>query len=178
MKSILFFVPHPVESADYRYRTAQFIPLLESAGYHCEIWPFSTSRLYSSLAAGGSLPVKISETLFCATRRLLQIPRVSAFDLIVINREVFPFFTPAMEGVVMRCNPRVIYSFDDAVYTGHQDVSRLQHKWLYRLKYGSGINKVLRNSVHVIAGNRILADYAERFNSQVSTIPTVVDCTQ
>lgn len=178
MKSILFLVPHPVQSADYRYRTAQFIPALESAGYHCQIWPFSTSRLYSFLSEGGSLPAKISETLFCAARRLLQMPRVSAFDLVVINREVFPFFTPAMESLVMRYNPRVVYSFDDAVYVGHQDVSRLRHRWLYRFKYGSGINKVLRNSVHVIAGNRILADYARSFNSRVSTIPTVVDCTQ
>jgi hypothetical protein len=40
------------------------------------------------------------------------------------------------------------------------------------------VNEILKRAVHIIAGNRILADYARRFNSAVTVIPTVVDCSR
>jgi len=114
--------------------------------------------------------------LFCTGRRIAKILTVSKFDLVVINREVYPFFAPLFEKMVLRQNLKVIFSFDDALYAGHEDVSHFNHGWLYKLKYGRGVNEVLRRSFHVIAGNRLLADYALQFNPQVSVVPTVVDC--
>jgi glycosyltransferase involved in cell wall biosynthesis len=72
--------------------------------------------------------------------------------------------------------PSAIFSFDDAMYAGHDDVSRLNHPRLYSWKYGSGYDEVIRRSSHVLVGNRILAEYARKLNSNVSVIPTVVDC--
>ena len=109
---------------------------------------------------------------------MTRLAYLQQFDLIVIHREVFPFFTPTVEKWVLKRSPRVIFSFDDAIHTGHHEVGDLNHPLLYRFKYGSGINEVLRRSLHVIAGNRILADYAKQFNSNVTIIPTVVDCSQ
>jgi glycosyltransferase involved in cell wall biosynthesis len=103
------------------------------------------------------------------------VSSVAGYDLVVIHREAFPFFTPAMEKMVFARNRRVVYSFDDAVYAGHQDTSTLNHRLLYRIKYGPGINEVLRRSMHVIAGSEVLAAHARQFNSRVSVIPTVID---
>ena len=176
MKSILFLVPHPIDCSDYRYRAQQFVPYLERAGYRCAIRPFSTSRLYSALQSKGQLATKVLHMLFCTMRRTLEISGLSRFDLVVINREVFPFFTPWAEKWVLRLNPRIVFGFDDAIHVGHHDVSQFNHAWLYRFKYGNGVDEVLRRSLHVIAGNRLLAGYAQRFNSNVSIVPTVVDC--
>ena len=176
MRRILFLVPHPVEDAGYRYRVQQFIPYLDRAGYECTIWPFSTEQLFRALRSKGQLGTKVLHTMYCSARRLIRLADLSPFDLIVIHREVFPFLTPALEKWVMQRHRKVVFSFDDAIYVGHKHVSNLNHPILYRFKYGHGVDEVLRRTEHVIAGNRILADYARQFNSRVSVIPTVVDC--
>ena len=178
MSQILFFVPHPIEDAGYRYRVQQFVPFLEAAGHHCTIWPFSTSALYAALRVPGNFRKKIRHTLYCSARRVAQVTKLSRFDLIFIQREVFPFLTPILESWVLFRHPRVVFALDDAIYAGQPHTAELNHPFLYKLKYGHGIEKVMRHSAHVIAGNRILAEYARDFNSQVSIIPTVVDCDQ
>lgn len=70
----------------------------------------------------------------------------------------------------------VIFMFDDAIYAQRDDPSNLNHPTLYKFKYGRGLGEVFQNSLHVIAGNRILAEHARRFTSRVTVIPTVVDC--
>lgn len=176
MSKILFFVPHPEEDAGYRYRVQQFIPYLNDAGFSCVVWPFSTRYLYSSLRHPGEMPRKMIHTAYCTMRRFVQILKSVQFDVVVIQREVFPFFAPLLESIVLLRHPRVVFSFDDAIYAGHSDVSDLNHPVLYRLKYTRGIDHVICESRHVVAGNRILADYARKLNSNVSVIPTVVDC--
>jgi glycosyltransferase involved in cell wall biosynthesis len=175
VKSVLFLVPHPVESSDYRYRVQQFIPYLERSGYRCTVRPFSTRRLFFALQSKRQLITKMAHAAYCSVRRIVEMTDLSAFDIAVIHREVFPFFTPTLEKWVLR-HPRVIFSFDDAVHVGHHDVSHLSHPLLYRLKYGAGIGEVIRRSAHVIAGNRLLADYARKLNSDVTVIPSVVNC--
>jgi glycosyltransferase involved in cell wall biosynthesis len=175
-KKVLFFCAHPEADAGNRYRIRQYLPYLEKAAFQCTVWPFSSARLFQSLGQPGHRISKVVHTLGCAARRLIQIPVAGRFDLVVIHREVFPFFMPLFESLVLHRNPRVLFSFDDAIYTNHEDLSRLPHPLLYRLKYGGSIEKVLRGCVHVIAGNRILAEYASRYNSNVSIFPTVVDC--
>ncbi len=178
MSQILFFVPHPVEDAGYRYRIRQFVPFLEAAGHQCTIWPFSTSTLYAALRRPGNFREKIPHTLYCTCRRVAQLAKLSRFDLIFIQREVFPFLTPIMESWVLFRHPRVVFALDDAIYAGQPHATALNHPVLYKLKYGHGVETVMRRSIHVVAGNRILAEYARNFNSQVSVLPTVVDCDQ
>ncbi|MGH9733890.1 MAG: glycosyltransferase family 4 protein [Candidatus Acidiferrales bacterium] len=72
-------------------------------------------------------------------------------------------------------NCRVAFDFDDAVHVGHRDTETIKYSWVYKLKYGPGINGALRRCLHVIAGNRTLAEHALRFNTNVTIIPTVVD---
>ena len=173
---ILFLMAHPIEDASCRYRVHQFVPAFERAGYDCVTSSFSTPELFRVLRSKGHLATKALHTLFCTVRRVLRLARLSSFDLIVIHRETFPFLTPLFERAVLMNHPRVIFSFDDAIHAGHDDVSVLNHPALYRLKYGRGVDEVLCRSTLVIAGNRVLADYARQFNERVSMIPTVIDC--
>jgi glycosyltransferase involved in cell wall biosynthesis len=176
MKRVLFLVAHPIEDAGCRYRVYQFLPYLENAGYECVVAPFSTASLFRALRRRGHFSSKILHTVYCSIRRFLQLAGVGQFDLVVIHREVFPFFTPALENAVLRRSRKVMFSFDDAIYAGHHDVDTLNHPFLYRLKYGRGVDEILGRCVHVVAGNRILGDYARRINPHVTVIPTVVDC--
>jgi glycosyltransferase involved in cell wall biosynthesis len=153
----------------------QFVPYLEAAGHHCTVRPFSTRTLFRTLHQRGNLLTKIAHTVYCSLRRLADVLRAGRYDLVVIHREAFPFFTPAVERLVFARNRNVVYSFDDAVYAGHGESSSLRHPLLYRLKYSSGVNEVIARSVHVMAGNEVLASHARQFNDAVSIFPTVVD---
>lgn len=176
MPKVLFLTAYPVDDASCRYRVHQFLPYLGQAGYECTVSSFCSPRLFRALKHSGQMRVKLFETLRCSVQRFLQIRDLARFDLAVIHREAFPFFAPRIESAVFSRHQRVIFSFDDAIYAGHPDVSTLNHPTLYRWKHGRKYDDVLRRSTHVIAGNRILAEYASQYNPRISVVPTTVDC--
>jgi glycosyltransferase involved in cell wall biosynthesis len=182
MPKILFLTAYPEEDASRRYRVHQFVPYLEKAGYECTIATFASKRLFKSLKLRGRLATKVVEILRSSARRMAILREAGGYDLVVIHREAFPFFAPVIENLVLRQAKRskrrtqVVFSFDDAIYAGHEDVSGLSHPLLYRWKHGRGYDEVIRGCDHVIAGNRILAKFASGLNPSVSVIPTVVDC--
>jgi glycosyltransferase involved in cell wall biosynthesis len=178
MRNLLFLVAYPVEDASCRYRINQFVPFLEQAGYRCTVSAFSTPQLFRAMRRKGHLGTKVLHTLYGSARRFRQISDLAKFDIVIIHREAFPFLTPLVEKWILQRHSKVIFSFDDAIYAGHHDVSSLNHPFLYRLKYGRGVDEVIRRSQHIIAGNRLLAEYALQFNPAATVIPTVVDCMQ
>jgi glycosyltransferase involved in cell wall biosynthesis len=177
MKRLLFLTPSPTESASERYRIYQFLPFLERAGFACTVRPFATRALHRAIQRE-KLASKFSLTPLCYVRRFFQLSNLSQYDAVVVHRGIFPFPWPALEKMIIRRHPKVIFDFDDAIHIGHQDIGTTKYPWIYKLKYGPGVNEMLRHSTHVIAGNRTLADHALQFNSQVSVIPTVVDLDQ
>lgn len=176
MPAVLFLTAYPIEDASCRYRVYQFLPYLEREGYRCEVAPFCSPDLFATLHQPGNFALKLSQALNFAAKRLIRLNSISRFDIIVIHREAFPFFAPVVENWVMRRHPRVIFSFDDAIYAGHERVVGFSHPRLYRWKHGRGYDEVIRRSTCVIAGNRILAEYARRLNPRISVVPTVVAC--
>lgn len=184
MTKVLFLTAYPEEDASCRYRVHQFVPFLEQAGYECTVSSFASEKLFALLRTRGHLRTKAIEVLWSSARRLAMLRHLDLYDIVVIHREAFPLFAPVIEKVVLRRakrsrrRTRVIFSFDDAIYAGHEEVSTLSHPLLYRWKHGRGYDDVIRGCHHVIAGNRILAEYAGRLNPSVTVIPTVVDCNQ
>jgi glycosyltransferase involved in cell wall biosynthesis len=173
-RKILFLVHHPIEDASSRYRIYQFIPQLEAEGFVCHVKPFTTTKLFRAIRQGGNLSIKLVHTLYATLRRALEVLHVASYDLVFIHREAFPFFSPLVEQAIMKRHPNVIFSFDDAVYVGH-DLKGMQYSWLYHFKYGSGVEKVIQEAKLVIAGSPVLADYANKLTDCVAIVPTVVD---
>ncbi|MBZ5540975.1 MAG: glycosyltransferase family 4 protein [Acidobacteriia bacterium] len=174
MKRLLFITPNPIESASERYRIYQFLPELERVGYACTVRPFASPKLFRAIQNERLAPKLLLTPLSCLLRAL-DLALIPRYDAVVIHREAFPFFCPVVEKMVQWRHSKVIFSFDDAIYIGHRDTQKEKYPWIYKLKYGSGVNEVLAKSARVIAGNQKLAGYARRFNSRVSVIPTVVD---
>jgi glycosyltransferase involved in cell wall biosynthesis len=171
---ILLIVHHPIEDASSRYRIYQFIPRLEAEGFTCHVRPFTTSRLFSSIRRREHLSVKLFHTAYASARRLRDVIAAGRYDLVIIHREAFPFFSPLVEKLILNVQAKVIYSFDDAVYVGH-DRSTMRYPLLYRFKYGSGVDDVMERASLVIAGSPLLAEYATKHTRNVAVMPTVVD---
>src|SRR6266404_4385707 len=174
MGKILFITPNPIESASERYRIYQFLPYLERAGFACTVRPFATERLYQAIQAENTLP-KLLLTPYCCLRRMLDLVVIPGYDVTVIQRGAFPFLWPALERIFTRRHGKVIFDVDDAIHIGHKNTDGAAYPWIYKLKYGPGINGTLRHFTHIVAGNKTLAEHALQFNSQVTIVPTVVD---
>ena len=170
-------MPNPIQSASERYRVYQFLPYLEQEGYACTVRPFAVKALHRAIQSERIGP-KLFYVPLCYARRMFELAAISKYDAIVVHRGVFPFPWPALEKRVLRSGPKVIFDFDDAIHVGHRDTVHAKYPWIYKFKYGPAINEILRDSFHVIAGNRTLAEHARRFNSNVSVIPTVIDINQ
>jgi len=168
----LILTNHPIEDGSNRYRIYQYLPELERVGVRCVVRPFTTPGLFRAMRRQRLHLGHCVIALFCVLRRIIDVYSLSRYDVVLIHREAFPFFTPYVEQMILSRHSRVVYSFDDAIYAGHQTPQR---GWLYRLKYGKGIDEVLRRAHLIIAGNGILAAHAEQHNQNVIIIPTTVD---
>lgn len=171
---ILFLTAYSIEAASDRYRIYQFLPSLEEAGFSCEVRPFATRALFRAIQSD-SMVGQLVHTPYSCVRRFLDLARLSQYDLVVINREAFPLLMPLVEKIVLRKHPRVVFNFDDAIHIGHRDTPHWQYSRIYRLKYGWGVDEVLRNATHILAGSEVLASYARTLNEKVTVMPTVVD---
>jgi len=105
-------------------------------------------------------------------RRFVSLFEFYKYDLIWIEKEIFPYFPAFAERVLFLCGKRYVVDYDDAIFHNYD----LSDNLLVRKFLGRKIDSVMRDSSCVIAGNSYLASRArEAGASCVELIPTVVD---
>ena len=92
--------------------------------------------------------VKVRHVIFfCTIRRMRDALEAGSRDLVVIHREACPFFAQfGVKLVMARCR-QVVHSFDDAVHVGYGNLCGLANSLLYKIKYGSGFNEMIRGGL-------------------------------
>ncbi len=173
-RRILFLMPHPLEGPSSRYRVYQYLPYLRDHGLDVEVRPFFSSRAASIIYERGTMATKIGATLLATLSRAADLMRAGRFDLVYVLREAFPFGPPFFEHTFKRLAGKMIFDFDDAIYTHSLAYSNP----LDRLRDWNKTGKVIRLSNHVVVGSEYLGEYAREFaasDNNVSIIPTVVD---
>lgn len=171
MKKLLVFTPYPNISADTRYRISQFIPILEDDGWHVNIRPFMDEPFFAMYNSQGKVTEKIIRTLIGFIKRLFQLHNVRKYDAVFIHKEIFPFGPPVFEKFIKLLCPRIIYDLDDAFWT-HPPQFRQIGK-IFRDPHK--IEKIVKLSNLVLAGNDYLATYVRKFNKNTILFPTVLD---
>ena len=175
--NVLFLASFPVEAACTRYRCAQYFDYLRQQGVGCELRPFLSSELFRTLYQRGSHVAKAIQLSLSALRRLRDIAAVSRFEAVFVQREATLFGPPFVEWFVTRIWKKpMVFDFDDAIFVPY--VSPTYGRFATLLKFPHKTATNIRLSRHVIAGNNYLADYAKRFNANVTIIPTVVDASR
>jgi glycosyltransferase involved in cell wall biosynthesis len=171
--NVLALSPIPEEGAGCRFRIAQFIPYLESAGINVTLNSLFTPEFFRLVYKPGHYLRKAATFAALSVKRLDSLRDSSRFDLILIYREMFPIGPAFVERLLAaRGRPPVVFDFDDAIsLRSVSDANQL----IAALKQPGKVSSIIRHSDHVIAGNEYLADYARRFNPAVTMIPTCVD---
>ena len=173
---ILFLVEGSEErghSPAARFRVHQLVPYYEAAGWRCVAafsFPkkyFAASPFFRKIRNRPVLfyPLSAAAVAVMAVHRLIQILTRAPFaDIVFLQRNLLPTRGfPFLELLASKLAGKTIFDFDDAIFTHNREPGR-------RYK---DIPRILGFADAVVCGNGYLAEYARRYNSDVTVIPTV-----
>jgi glycosyltransferase involved in cell wall biosynthesis len=169
---ILFLVPYPSEGASNRFRIEQYLPLLRQNGISYTVRPFISPGFYRILYHRAYFARKICFFIWCSLARCADVIRALRYDLVFIHRESYPLGPPFIERFLRFFKKRIIFDFDDAIFLPATSGSNI---FMDRFKRYGKVPEVIALSDHIIAGNRYLAEFALKYNENVTIIPTPVD---
>ncbi|MFA5317102.1 MAG: glycosyltransferase family 4 protein [Dehalococcoidales bacterium] len=169
---VLFLEPYPTEGPSSRYRVEQYIPYLKRNGCDCEVRPFANSAFYRILYKNGMYLRKFVYFTAGAFRRISDLFAAFSSDAVFIHLEAFPFGPPVIEWFLAVTGKKIIYDLDDAIYLG---AASRTNSFLKGLKCPWKIPKIIGMSRRIITCNEYLAEYASRYNKNVTVIHTSVD---
>ena len=159
-------------SPGQRFRIEQWEPILNERGIELTYAPFETEELKGILHKSGNLRAKVSAVVRNMRRRGRELGELDGFDLIYLFREAALLGPPWFERKAARSRLPVVFDFDDAIFHSYVSPS---NGYLSYLKFPGKTAEICRLSTQIMAGNQYLADYARRYNSNVSIVPTTID---
>ncbi|GAU07625.1 glycosyltransferase family 4 protein [Desulfoplanes formicivorans] len=155
--------------ASSRVRFLQYLPYFESQGIEVRVKPLLSDAYVKALYNGCFC---LHEVLQGYTTRILAMLTARYFDVVIIEKELFPFMPAIAERILKFTRVPYVVDYDDALF--HRYDCHPNH-WVRRL-LGKKIDTVMRHAKCVIAGNQYLADRAKKAGApKVEIIPTVVD---
>lgn len=166
---VLYFTKYTQQGASSRMRSYQYFPYLEQAGIAVTVKPFFEGDYLVSLYAGKKNKVAIAKAY---ARRFLNLFTVFSYDVVVIEKELFPYFFSWFESLLVLLGIKYIVDYDDAIFHNYD----LSSNKLIRCLLKNKIDTVMRHSYCIIAGNDYLAKRAQRAGAKrIEIIPTVID---
>lgn len=169
-RRLLFLTKYARNGASSRYRSYQYLPYFENAGFDCTVSPlFDNDYLEYKYRLGKA---RLSDVMKAFMRRCKALLNAGRYDLVVIEKEVLPYFPALPERWLNRRRIPYVVDYDDALFHQYDSNSRT---WVRQL-LGKKIARVMNGARLVTAGNRYLADYARSSGAEyVATVPTVID---
>jgi glycosyltransferase involved in cell wall biosynthesis len=165
---ILFFPEYDTMGASSRYRIYQYLPYLSESDLNFNVSFLFSNKYITALYSNSKYLYLIA--FKCYIKRFFSFFRVLNYDLIVIEKELFPYIPAYFEWLLKVFRKKYIVDYDDAIFH-HYDLNRNRIvKYFLRDK----IKKVIKYSSAVIVGNNYLYEYAIKWNKNVIMIPSVV----
>jgi glycosyltransferase involved in cell wall biosynthesis len=173
LKRILFITAHRQDRApNQRFRFEQYIAFLNRNGFECVVSPLIATAQEDRIFYFGALWKKMALGIKMAGRRWRDVARADSFDIIFIAREAFMTGTTFFERRFAGSGAKIVFDFDDSIWI---DVVSTSNKLFSWLKNASKTGKIISLADLVFAGNDYLANYALKFNDNVTVIPTTID---
>ncbi len=166
---VLIFTKYGSQAASTRYRFAQYLTKMKSCGIEAEISPLLDDAYLKEKFTSGK--TKLSFVVGAFFRRMCTLMFAQKYDKFVVYAELFPYFPPIFEYFLKCTGKKYLYEFDDAFFHQYDKHSN----FLVRALLKNKISRIIKWSSGVIAGNEYLANYARKYNQNVTIIPTVVD---
>jgi len=170
---ILLLSKYSRKGASTRLRSLQYLPFLESEGFQVTVSSLFDDQYLDQLYQHGKrAPLRMMMLYF---RRLVVLLGAFRYDLIWIEKEIFPYMPAFAERMLHFLGKRYVVDYDDAVFHSYD----LSGNPVLRRVLGRKIDVVMRCASCVVAGNEYLASRAKAAGAtRVELVPTVVDPTR
>lgn len=166
---VLFFTKYSRRGASSRLRSFQYFPFLERDGIEAVVSPLFDDTYLTSLYSNKATKWSAAKGYL---RRLHKLLSVKQYDNIFIEYELFPYLPAWGEFILKKLGVRYIVDYDDAIFHNYD----LSSNKIIRILLEKKIDKVMKYSSTVIAGNQYLADRAKKAGAKrIEIIPTVID---
>jgi len=167
---ILFLPKHEYMGASSRYRTLQYLPYIKENNIDFNVRPlFSDEYLKFKYKHGKENKIITLKRILNRIQTILF--KASTYDVLVIEKELIPYFPPILEWYLKLKKIPYIVDYDDAVWHNYDNHKKAIVRFLFKNK----IATVVKNAKSVIAGSEYIKDFALQFNDNVHKIPTVID---
>ncbi len=155
--------------ASSRMRIYQYAPALHSMGIDLHVSPLLRDDYLKRLYAGQATNWR--ELLSDYLARIAGLLHVGKYDLLWIEKELFPNFPAWFEQALAAVGVRYVLDIDDAVFHNYDRSTHRYHKLL-----ADKLDKVMAGSTLVLCGNGYLAERARSAGAPcVEILPTVID---
>ena len=172
-KKILFVAHHRLDrSPGQRYRFEQYFSYLSENGVYCELANIISEKDDQILYNSYNYIKKGLIALNAYRKRYLNYKNIKNYDLIVLYREAVLTRSIVFEKLFASSGVPLVFDFDDAIWI--KDVSKVNRSISF-LKNEKKIEKILPLCTHVTCGNDYLKNYALKFNSNVTILPSTVN---
>jgi glycosyltransferase involved in cell wall biosynthesis len=153
-----------------RVRFYQYLHYLTSCGVKLQVAPLLGDDYVRSLYSGRRQSVL--SVVMAYTNRVAKLVKSHSFDLLWIEKELFPWFPAWAESSLARQGVPYVADYDDAVFHRYD----LHRSPLIRALLGKSIDSVMRHATTVVVGNDYLAERARHAGaSRIEYLPSVVD---
>lgn len=157
------------EGASSRVRYLQYLNAFKEHGFEVEVSPLFSNAYVRSIYSGKR---RISEAVKGYASRLLAVLKARKYDLLIIEKELFPFLPAWFERLLYRNRIPYIADYDDALFHRYD----MHPNRFARMLLKNKIDTVMQHASTVIAGNAYLAERAKAAGApRVAIVPTVVD---
>lgn len=167
---LLMLTRHQRLGSSSRLRLMAYRPFLESQGWSVSVGHFFDDRYLLRFNAGQQR--SRTAVLSALLRRLQQLYSAKHFDLLWIEKELFPFFPGFLERLPQWKRIAYVVDYDDATFHRYDQHSSS----VIRRLLGNKLTTLLRSAETVTCCNPYLARMClAKGAKQVIQIPTVVD---
>ncbi|MCA1645790.1 MAG: glycosyltransferase [Chloroflexi bacterium] len=171
---VLFFLLDGETNASSKHRVLQYFSYLKQHGVQPRASRPVPEAVYQRLVErGGSSATRKAAFygLFLASR-LAAVSRARQSDVVVIQRDLFPFGPPYLERLLARRNSHLVYDTDDATYLRPTFTPDTPFQ---RLRRFDKVAEVVTSARWVSVATQPIAEWARHHNANVSVVPMAVD---
>lgn len=163
--AVLALPRYPRQGASSRTRFLAYLPLLREAGFAVEVSPFFDEHYLARLYGGRRQSLRAILTSYL--RRIAVLRRLSAYDLIWIEKEALPWLPLAIEKRLLDRVPYVL-DYDDAWFLRYEG-----GPWGGLLR--GKLTGLIGGSRAALVGNDFLAEWARGAGAtRIVELPTSV----
>ena len=173
IKRILILSPYPEGvAAGQRLKYEQYYSSWESAGFHLEKSSFFNNKTWDILWKKGNIFKKILGTFSGYFRRLKDLKKIKDCEIVYIFMWATPIGLPLYEWLILKSGKKIIYDFDDAVFTSSDYFSLLNY-----IKGGHKSKFLIKNANEIILSSPFNMNYCIEKNKyqSVTYIPCSLD---